>query len=54
VAKKHEKGVAIIMDATIAMSLLGWWALSDRVIQAKFKGNHVDITIILENAKKTM
>ena len=44
--EKHERGVAVILDKECAKSILGWWALSDRIMLVKLKGRQADITII--------
>jgi len=50
---KHEQGVAMILDRENAKSLLGWWALSDRVMLIKLKGKQIDLSIIQVYAPTT-
>ncbi|XP_037787450.1 craniofacial development protein 2-like [Penaeus monodon] len=50
---KHERGVALILDRENAKSLLGWWALSDRVMMIKLKGKQIDLSIIQVYAPTT-
>ncbi|XP_037787797.1 craniofacial development protein 2-like [Penaeus monodon] len=50
---KHEQGVAMILDKENAKSLLGWWALSDRVMLIKLKGKQIDLSIIQVYAPTT-
>jgi len=50
---KHERGVAMILDRENAKSLLGWWALSDRVMLIKLKGKQIDLSIIQVYAPTT-
>lgn len=44
--QKHEKGVAVILDKHTSKCTLGYWALSDRVILVKLKGNPFNVSII--------
>ncbi|XP_037783690.1 craniofacial development protein 2-like [Penaeus monodon] len=50
---KHERGVAMILDRESTKSLLGWWALSDRVMLIKLKGKQIDLSIIQVYAPTT-
>ncbi|XP_037784698.1 craniofacial development protein 2-like [Penaeus monodon] len=50
---KHERGVAMILGRESAKSLLGWWALSDRVMLIKLKGKQMDLSIIQVYAPTT-
>ena len=43
---KHEKGVGIILDKERSKSLMGYWAISDRVLLVKLKGHKFNISII--------
>ena len=43
---KHEKGVGIILDKERSKSLMGYWAISDRVLLVKLKGHPFNISII--------
>ncbi|XP_063601937.1 craniofacial development protein 2-like [Penaeus indicus] len=51
--EKHELGVAVMLDKESAKSLVGWFALSDRVMLVKLKGKQVDISIIQVYAPTT-
>ena len=41
-----ERGVGIMLAKKITGSLIGFWAISDRVLLVKLKGNPIDINII--------
>ena len=43
---KHERGVGILLDKFHSKCLLGYWAISDRVMLAKLKGHPFDLSII--------
>nr|XP_027207168.1 craniofacial development protein 2-like [Penaeus vannamei] len=43
---EHQRGVGMILNKQTSKSLLGHWALSDRVILVKIKGNPFNISII--------
>ena len=43
---KHEKGVGILIDKNISKSILGYWAISDRILLVKLKGHPFNISII--------
>ena len=43
---KHEKGVRIILYKERSKSLMGYWAISDRVLLVKLKGHPFNISII--------
>ena len=42
----HERGVGIIFDLHASRAITGYWAISDRVLLVKMKGQPFDITII--------
>lgn len=44
--KKHMKGVGIIMKDTIERSMIGYWAISERVIMMKLQSKPFNINII--------
>jgi len=44
--QNHANGVGIILKQNIAKSLIGCWAISDRVMTIKLRGVPVDINII--------
>ena len=44
--EKHEKGVGIIMDEAISKTIIGYHAISDRVLLVKLKGQPININII--------
>jgi len=44
--KKHEKSVEVILNQHISSCFQGYWALSDRVLLLKLKGNPFNISII--------
>ena len=44
--EEHKKGVGIIMKNTIARSMVGYWAISERVIMMKLQSKPFDINII--------
>ena len=44
--KEHKNGVGIIMRKEIARSLIGYWAISERVITIKLLGKPFNISII--------
>ena len=44
--KEHKNGVGIIMRKEIARSLIGYWAISERVIMIKLQRKPFDISII--------
>ena len=44
--KEHKNGVGIIMRKEIARSLIGYWAISERVIMIKLQGKPFDISSI--------
>ena len=43
---KHEKGVGILIDKNVSNSILGYWAISDRILFVKLKGHPFNISII--------
>lgn len=43
---KHKNGVGIILNSQTASCMMGYWAVSDRVMLVKIKGNHFNINII--------
>ena len=43
---KHERGVAIIVSNTLKYNIIGYWAISDRVILVKFDSKHFNISVI--------
>ncbi|XP_065066164.1 craniofacial development protein 2-like [Rhopilema esculentum] len=43
----HQRGVGIILDKERAKCLMGYWAISDRVILVKLKGQPFNISIII-------
>ena len=43
---KHERGVGVIIDQKISKRLLGYWAISDRVLMMRIKGKPFDISVI--------
>ena len=43
---KHEKGVGILIDKNVSKSVLGYWAISDRILLVKLKGHPFNISII--------
>ncbi|XP_063593176.1 craniofacial development protein 2-like [Penaeus indicus] len=47
--EQHERGVGIIADSKTSKALLGYWAVSDRILLARFK----DISIIQAYAPTT-
>ena len=44
--EKHERGVAIIVSNILKNNIIGYWAISDRVILAKFDNKHFNISVI--------
>ena len=42
---KHEQCVGIILDKERSKSLMGYWAISDRVLLVKLKGHPSNISI---------
>ena len=44
--KEHKNGVGIIMRKEIARSLIGYWAISERLIMIKLQGKRFNISII--------
>ena len=44
--KEHRNGVGIIMSKEIARSLIGYWAISERVIVIKLQGKPFNLCII--------
>ena len=44
--KEHKNGVGIIMRKEIARSLIGYWAISERVIMIKLQGKPFNLSII--------
>ena len=42
----HERGVGVLLKKNIAKSVLGYWAISDRVLIVKIKGSPFNINII--------
>ena len=44
--EKHEFGVGVLLGRKLANSLLGHWAISDRVILVKLSGNPMNINVI--------
>ena len=44
--KGHKNGVGIIMRKEIARSLIGYWAISERVMLIKLQGKPFNISII--------
>ncbi|XP_063591304.1 uncharacterized protein LOC134768405 [Penaeus indicus] len=44
--EQHERGVGINADSKTSKALLGYWAVSDRILLARFKGSLMDISII--------
>ncbi|XP_063585376.1 craniofacial development protein 2-like [Penaeus indicus] len=51
--EQHERGVGIIADSKTSKALLGYWAVSDRILLARFKGSPMDISIIQAYAPTT-
>ncbi|XP_063601940.1 craniofacial development protein 2-like [Penaeus indicus] len=51
--EQHERGVGIIADSKTSKALLGYWAVSDRILLARFKGSPMDISIIQTYAPTT-
>ena len=49
----HERGVGMLIDQATAKSMMGYWALSDRVILVKFRGKPFDISVIQVYAPTT-
>ena len=43
---RHERGVGVMLDKEKSRSVMGWWALSDRVLLVKLKGSPFDLSII--------
>ena len=43
---KHEHGVAVMIDGATEKSLAGYYAVSERVLMVKLKGNPFDICIL--------
>ena len=39
--KEQKNGVGIIFGKEIARSLIGYWAISERVTMIKLQGNHL-------------
>ena len=44
--EKHERGVAIIVSNTLKHNIIGYWAISDRVILVKFDNKHFNMSVI--------
>ncbi|KAG1696943.1 Craniofacial development protein 2 [Nymphon striatum] len=44
--EKHQRGVGIILNKQVSKSLLGFWAISDRILLVKVRGNPFNISII--------
>ena len=45
--EKHERGVGLLLDDEIAKCVLGYWAVSDRVLLVKIQGQPFNISIIV-------
>ena len=43
---RHHEGVAIILQKGIEKSLIEWKPISNRIITARFKGQHNNLTVI--------
>ena len=52
-ASGNHTGVGILMTAEVTKCLMGYWAVSSRVIVAKFKANPFNITVIQVYAPTT-
>ncbi|XP_071947472.1 uncharacterized protein [Antedon mediterranea] len=44
---KHEKGVGLLLDGDMAKCMLGYWAVSERVMLVKLQGQPFNISIIV-------
>ena len=44
--QRHENGVGFILDRERAKGMLGYWAISDRVLLLKMKGSPLNISIV--------
>ena len=44
--EKHERGVGVLLDRLSSHNLLGFWAISDRVLLVKLKGQPMNFAII--------
>ena len=44
--EEHKQGVGIIMKNSIVRSMVGYWAISERVIMMKLQSKPFDINII--------
>ena len=44
--EKHRNGVGIVMKNSVAKSMLGFWAISDRVIMMKLEAKPFNINVI--------
>ena len=44
--KDHVRGVGLLLDSQTANSLMGYWAISDRVILVKLRGKPFNIAIV--------
>ena len=40
---RRERGVGIMINKTVSKSILGSWAVSDRVIMVKMKGHPFNV-----------
>ena len=49
----HERGVGMLIDQATAKYMMGYWALSDRVMLVKFRGKPFDISVIQVYAPTT-
>ena len=52
-AEVYERGVGMLIDQTTSKSIMGYWALSDRVLLVKFSGKPFDISVIQVYAPTT-
>ena len=43
---KHEYGVGVLLDKEFSSCLLGYWAISERVMLVKIKGRPFNIAVI--------
>ena len=50
---KHERGVGVMVDQKTARSILGYWAISDRILLVKLKGQPFNIVVIQAYAPTT-
>ena len=45
--QKHEKGIGLLLDTNLTRCVLGYWAVSDRVLLVKLHGQPFNISIIV-------